>query len=193
MRLEIKINWEKQANKQTNNNSNKKKQKQAKKKTNQKTKNSNNRKSNTLQNPTHFSEGSFTSSLPVSISKICLLSIIYLRYGMMLFIMSHFFVKAIVFIELVKAISFSIVFTFRISAMRLFKFMNFFSLDLNTYNLNMSRMWLINTLLFLKMESLLADSGISNMAACGVKVGNIKLLWKHWARSTHKHLTASHS
>ena len=31
MRLEIKINWEKQANKQTNNNSNKKKQKQAKK------------------------------------------------------------------------------------------------------------------------------------------------------------------
>ena len=76
------------------------------------------------QPQTIFSEGYFTSSLPVSISKIYLLSIIYLRYGMMLFIMSHFFVKAIVFIELVKAISFSIVFTFRISAMRLFKFKN---------------------------------------------------------------------
>ena len=47
-----------------------------------------------------------------------------------LFIMSHFFVKAIVFIELVKAISFSIVFTFQIFGMKLFKF----SLDLNTYN-----------------------------------------------------------
>ena len=94
---------------------------------------------------------------------------------MMLFIMSHFFVKAIVFIELVKAISFSIVFTFRISAMRLFKFMNFFSLDLDTYNLNISRMWLINILLFLKMEPLLVDSGISKIAACGVNVGNIKL------------------
>ena len=89
--------------------------------------------------------------------------------------MSHFFVKAIVFIELVKAIYFSIVFTFRISAMRLLKFMNFFSLDLNTYNLNIRRMRLINTLLFLKMESLLADSRIPKMIACSVKVGNIKL------------------
>ena len=47
-----------------------------------------------------------------------------------LFFMSHFFVKAIIFPELAKAVSFSITFTFRISAMRLFKFMNFFSLDL---------------------------------------------------------------
>ena len=134
MRLEIKINWEKQANKQTNNNSNKKKQKQAKKpKKTQKTKNSNNRKSNTLQNPTHFSEGSFTSSLPVSISKISLSSITHLLCGMMLFIMSYFFVKTIVFIELIKAISFSIVFTFRISAMRSFKFMNFFFPELKTH------------------------------------------------------------
>ena len=38
--------------------------------------------------------------------------------------------------------------------------MNFFSLDFYTYNLNISRMWLINTLLLLKMESLLADSRI---------------------------------
>ena len=52
--------------------------------------------------------------------------------------------------------------------------MNFFSLDLNTCNLNISRMWLINALLFLKIELLLADSGIPQMAACGVKVGNIK-------------------
>ena len=82
---------------------------------------------------------------------------------MMLFIMSHSFVKAIVFIDLIKAISFSILLTFRISAMRLFKFMNFFSLDLNFYNLNISRMWLIYTLLFLKMESLLADLRIPNL------------------------------
>ena len=117
-----------------------KQQQQQQQKQKQGKKNSNNRKSNTLPTPTHFSEGSFTSSLPVFISRICLLSIIHLSYGLMLFIMSHFFVKAIVFIELVKAISFSIVFTFRISAMRLFKFINVFSLDLNTYNLNISRM-----------------------------------------------------
>ena len=48
----------------------------------------------------------------------------------MLLFMSHFFVKAIIFLDLAKAISFSITFTFRISAMRLFKFMKFFSLDL---------------------------------------------------------------
>ena len=41
--------------------------------------------------------------------------------------------------------------------------MNFFSLDLNFYNLNISRMWLIYTLLFLKMESLLADLRIPNL------------------------------
>ena len=55
-----------------------------------------------------------------------------MRYGMMLFIMCHFFVKAIVFIELVKAIYFSVIFTFRILVMRLFKFITFFSVDLNT-------------------------------------------------------------
>ena len=54
--------------------------------------------------------------------------------------------------------TFSILFTFRISAMRLFKFMNFFTLDLNTYNLNINRVCLIN-ILFLKME-LFADSRI---------------------------------
>ena len=88
-------------------------------------------------NPIHFSEGFFTGSLPALvyfnqfISKICLLSTVHPRYGMMLFIMSHLLVK--------EAISFSILFTFRISAVRLFKFMNFFSLDINTYNLNISR------------------------------------------------------
>ena len=34
--------------------------------------------------------------------------------------------------------------------MRLFKFMSFFSLDLNTYNLNISRIRLTNALLLLK-------------------------------------------
>ena len=76
----------------------------------------------------------------------------------MLFIMWRFFVKAIVFFELVKAISFSIIFTFRISAMRLFTFINFFSLYLYTFNLNINRMRLIKTLLFSKMESLFAES-----------------------------------
>ena len=52
----------------------------------------------------------------------------------MLFIMCHFFVKAVVGFELVKAIYFSIHFTFRISAMRLFIFVNFFPLDLYTCN-----------------------------------------------------------
>ena len=42
----------------------------------------------------------------------------------------HFFIKAGAFIELFRAISFSILLTFRISAIRLFIFMNFFSLDL---------------------------------------------------------------
>ena len=72
---------------------------------------------------------------------------------MMLFTMSHFFVKAIVFIDLVKAISFSIVFTFRISTMRLFKFKN------------TSRIWLINTLLFLKMESFLISYFLNLISA----------------------------
>ena len=71
----------------------------------------------------------------------------------MLFTMSHFFVKAIVFIDLVKAISFSIVFTFRISTMRLFKFKN------------TSRIWLINTLLFLKMESFLISYFLNLISA----------------------------
>ena len=54
---------------------------------------------------------------------------------MMLFFMRHFFLKAIVFFEVSEAISFSILFTFPISAIRLFIFMNFFSLDLNPNNL----------------------------------------------------------
>ena len=76
---------------------------------------------------------------------------------MMLFVMSQFLLKEIVFIESVKAISLSVFFTSRISTIRLFKFMNLFSMDLNTTNLNISRIWLINTLLFLKMKSLLGN------------------------------------
>ena len=71
--------------------------------------------------------------------KSAYLSTIHLRYRIMLFIMSYFFVKAIDSIELVEAISFSIFLTFRISAMSLFKFMNFFYLDLNRYRLNIRR------------------------------------------------------
>ena len=56
----------------------------------------------------------------------------------MFFIICHFFVKAIVFFELVKAVSDSVLFTFEISAMRLFVRMSLFSLD--TYILNINRM-----------------------------------------------------
>ena len=113
-------------NKQTNNNNsnnrnNKNKSKQKKKKK----KSSNNRKMIPSQ-PQPISKGFLTSSLPVSMSKICLLSTIHLRYGIMLFVMGHVFVKVIVFIDLIKAVPFSIGFTFRIFTMRLFKFMNFF-------------------------------------------------------------------
>ena len=100
MRLARKINQEKQTNKQQQ--QQQQKQKQAKKQ--QKT-------ATATKQPTRFFRF-FTSSLPVSISKICLLSAIRIYCGMMLFIMSYFFVKATVFIELVKAISFSILFTF---------------------------------------------------------------------------------
>ena len=48
----------------------------------------------------------------------------------MLSVKCHLFIKANVFFVLFKAISFSILLTFWISAMRLIKFMNFFSLDL---------------------------------------------------------------
>ena len=87
-----------------------------------------------------------------------------------------FFIKAIVFFELFNAISFSIFLTFRISAMRLFIFMNFFSLDLWTGNLNVSRMWLIKTLLFSKKETLCTESRIPKMAIYCVKVDNISIL-----------------
>ena len=40
-------------------------------------------------------------------------------------------------------------------------------------------MLLVKTLLFLKMESLLAESRTSKMAFYGVKVDNIKLLRKY--------------
>ena len=51
-----------------------------------------------------------------------------------------YFVKAIVLLELLKAIYFSIRLTSRIRVMRLFIFMRWFSVNLGTYNLNISRM-----------------------------------------------------
>ena len=71
--------------KSSNNNSNSGSNKNKSKQTTTTTKNSNNKKSD---NTTYFSEGFLTSSLPVSISKICLLSTIHLSYEMMLFIMT---------------------------------------------------------------------------------------------------------
>ena len=138
--------------------------------------------------PKDFPQRFFTTSLPVSISKKCLANTIHLRYGVMLFIMCHFYVKAIVSIELVKTISFSILFTFRIFAMRLCKFMNFFSLTFCICNLNISKMWLIKTLLFFRMKSLFAESRMPKMTVCGGKVGKLKIFWKHSTKSDHKHL-----
>ena len=77
------------------------------------------------KNSRHFSEGFFASIRCVSISKMYVASTVHLCYGMMFFIMCHFYVKAIVFIGFVKLIPFSILFTFQISTIRLFKFMNF--------------------------------------------------------------------
>ena len=62
------------------------------------------------------------------------LKILLSKHKIMIFIMCHFLVKAIAFFELGKAISFSILFIFRISAMRLSIFKSYFSLDLYTYN-----------------------------------------------------------
>ena len=106
----------------------------------------------------------------VSILKILQARTNHLCYGTMLFIMCHFSVKAIAFFELVKAISLSILFTFQISAKKLFIFMSFFSLDLCTYNLNISRMGLLRSLLFSKIFS-----RNPKMTDCGVEVGKIKL------------------
>ena len=81
-------------------------------------------------NPTHFPEWFFTWNLPVSSSNslehkpFTLLKSCYL-YGTI-------FVAAIVFFELFKAIYFSNLLIFWISAMRLFIFMNFFSLVLKS-------------------------------------------------------------
>ena len=47
-------------------------------------------------------------------------------------------------------------------------------------------MWLISILLFSKKELILTESRIPRMAVCGVKVGNIKVFWKHWTNSTIK-------
>ena len=57
---------------------------------------------------------------------------------------------------------------------------------------NISRIWQIKTLL-LKLESLLAGARIPKMAVCGVKVGRIKLIWKHWTKTDHNNFTRSHS
>ena len=52
---------------------------------------------------------------------------------------------------------------------------------------------MIGILLFSKKEFLLIESRIPRMTVCGVKVGNIKVFWKHWTKSNHKHLPQSHS
>ena len=48
---------------------------------------------------------------------------------------------------------------------------------LNTYNLNITKMWFIKILSFLKMVSLLTEWRIPKTTVCGIKVGYIKLFW----------------
>ena len=74
----------------------------------------------------------------------------------MLFVTCHFFVKAIVFFVLFKAISFSIYFTFWISGM-IYKHVTWW--DLTD----------INYVVF-KMQSFLAELRIPKMAVCDVKL-----------------------
>ena len=90
-----------------------------------KTRSTEKKKKKKKKNSRQFSEGFFASICCVSISKMYVASTVHLCYGMMFFIMCHFYVKAIVFIGFVKLIPFSILFTFQISTIRLFKFMNF--------------------------------------------------------------------
>ena len=132
---------------------------------------------------THFSEWFFTSTPPVCTSKICSTRPIHLHYGMMLFVMCHFFDKAIVFIELGQTILFFYPFfwEFQLWSICIYEA---FSLDLYIYNLNISWIRLIKTLLLLKMNSLLTELKIPKMEVCGVKVGKIKLFWKHYLFSS---------
>ena len=95
-------------------------------------------------NTLHFSKFFFTCSFFFFFVKISWAQSIYV-IETMLSVTCHFAVKAFVFFELFKAISLSILLVFRIPAMRLFIFIYLFSLDLWTYNLNLSRMWLTNT------------------------------------------------
>ena len=46
-------------------------------------------------------------------------------------------------------------------------------------------MWLINTLLFSKIDLLFLELRNTKMAACGVKVGKIILLWNRWTCHIH--------
>ena len=110
----------------------------------------------------------------------------------MFFIIWHFFLKAIVSFELVKAISFYILFTFRISAVRLFIFMSFFSLDLYTYQLSINRIITKNFIIFKNGFIVCKMKKLKNGTLC-VKVGKIKLFWKHCTKSDRKHLIWSHS
>ena len=59
--------------------------------------------------------------------------------------------------------------------MRLLLIMNCLSMDLQTCNLNNSGMWLIKSLFFKNLESLLVESRNPKMEAFGVKVGNTNL------------------
>ena len=110
----------------------------------------------------------------------------------MFFIIWHFFLKAIVSFELVKAISFYILFTFRISAVRLFIFMSFFSLDLYTYQLSINKIITKNFIIF-KNGFIVCKMKKLRNGTLFVKVGKIKLFWKHCAKSDRKHLIWSHS
>ena len=109
VRLKRKINWEKKAN--SNNNDNK---------------------------PNLFFQMIFHKYLHGSISKICLASTIHLRYGIMLFNMCHFLVKAVAFFELKQCVlkqllKQCIFLSFLLFGFQLWDYLYFWTFFLGTY------------------------------------------------------------
>ena len=101
--------------------------------------------------------------------------------------------KSNFFLELVKAISFSISFAFQISAMILFIFMSCFSLDLYIYNLNINKMLLLRHLISSKMESLFYNQETQKWQSAVLKLIKLSYSESIGIKSDHKHLTQSHS
>ena len=123
-------------------------------------------KQNIKKRPTSFFRMTFHMYFTCFFIKISWAQSMYV-IEIMLSVKCRFFLKGIVFIDLFKAISFSILLTFLFSFLWIYR-----------HNLKISRMWLIKILLSSENALLLTESRIPRTAVCGVKVGNIKVFWK---------------